>query len=161
MCASTWKSVLPWAQPWQSLAWQYTCGRPLAPARGSAPDRTARPKQTTSIVIDNDEMTLPVCHKTKFTLLSIWLIQNISKRIGSDADLDPQTSMRIQIRQTKADPDPHHWYFRSAKFFVYSGQENIEWNCLSFSVFLCVAGRVYWRKGGGGGRSKSYEGEKA
>jgi hypothetical protein len=33
-------------------------------------------------------------------------------------------------------------------------------NCLSFSVFLCVAGRAYWRGGGGGG-TKSHDGEKS
>ncbi len=35
-------------------------------------------------------------------------------------------------------------------------------SCLSFSVFLCVAGRAYWRRGRGkgGGGAKSYDGEK-
>ncbi len=33
-------------------------------------------------------------------------------------------------------------------------------SCLSFSVFLCVAGRVYWRGGGGCGGATKYGGEK-
>jgi hypothetical protein len=36
-------------------------------------------------------------------------------------------------------------------------------SCLSFSVFLCVVGRAFWREkgGGGGGRANPYDREKA
>ncbi len=34
-------------------------------------------------------------------------------------------------------------------------------SCLSFSVFLCVAGQAYWRGGEGFGGTKSYDGEKS
>jgi hypothetical protein len=71
-------------------------------------------------VIENDEITLSVLHPTKYGRS-----KNISMRmkstvgsVGLDADLDPQASMRIKIRQKKADPDPHHWHLSSAKFSV-------------------------------------------